>query len=74
MSGLWLKRRLAAGQSSQGAVNLSVSQTAERSPRSKARIAGVFYLLTILTGPFAFFFRGRCARLCCSPRPGAISP
>lgn len=58
MSGLWLKRRLAAGQSSQGAVNLSVSQTAERSPRSKARIAGVFYLLTILTGTFAFIFQG----------------
>ena len=28
-------------------------QTAEQSPRTKARIAGIFYLLTILTGAFA---------------------
>ncbi len=31
---------------------------AELSPRSKARIAGVFYLLTILTGAFAAVFAG----------------
>jgi len=29
------------------------------SPRSKARIAGVFYLLNILTGAFALVFAGR---------------
>lgn len=34
------------------------AQTAERSPRSKARIAGIFYLLTILTGSFALLFDG----------------
>jgi hypothetical protein len=34
------------------------AQTAERSPRSKARIAGIFYLLTILTGSFALLFHG----------------
>ncbi len=32
---------------------------AEASPRFKARIAGVFYLLTILTGAFAAVFAGR---------------
>ena len=32
---------------------------AEASPRFKAKIAGVFYLLTILTGVFALFLRGR---------------
>ena len=32
---------------------------AEASPRFKARIAGVFYLLTFLTGGFALFVRGR---------------
>jgi len=31
----------------------------EASPRSKARIAGVFYLLTILTGAFAAFAGGK---------------
>ena len=31
----------------------------EASPRSKARIAGVFYLLTILTGAFAAFISGK---------------
>ena len=31
----------------------------ERSPRSLARIAGVFYLLTFLTGGIALFVRGR---------------
>ena len=32
---------------------------AEASPRFKARMAGVFYVLTILTGVFALFVRGR---------------
>jgi hypothetical protein len=32
---------------------------AETSPRFKARIAGVFYLLTFLTGGVALFVRGR---------------
>jgi len=32
---------------------------AEASPRFKARIAGVFHLLTILTGAFAVVFAGR---------------
>ncbi|HYM78236.1 MAG TPA: DUF4386 domain-containing protein [Candidatus Dormibacteraeota bacterium] len=32
---------------------------AEPSPRFRARIAGVFYLLTFLTGGFALFTRGR---------------
>ena len=31
----------------------------EASPRSKARLAGVFYLLTILTGAFAAFISGK---------------
>jgi len=34
-------------------------QITEASPRFKARIAGVFYLLTFLTGGFALFVRGR---------------
>jgi cbb3-type cytochrome oxidase subunit 3 len=58
MPSLWLERRLATGSSSQGTVNALTAQTAERSPRSKARIAGIFYLLTILTGAFAFIFQG----------------
>ena len=33
-------------------------QPAELSPRTKARIAGVFYLLTILTGAFALAVNG----------------
>jgi hypothetical protein len=33
-------------------------QTAEQSARTKARIAGVFYLLTILTGAFALVVNG----------------
>jgi hypothetical protein len=33
-------------------------QTAEESPRAKARIAGIFYLLTILTSVFALFVTG----------------
>jgi len=33
--------------------------TFETSPRLKARIAGVFYLLTFLTGGVALFVRGR---------------
>lgn len=33
-------------------------QVAEASPRRKARIAGVFYLLTILTGALAAFAKG----------------
>ena len=33
-------------------------QTAEQSPRTKARIAGVSYLLTILTGAFALVANG----------------
>jgi uncharacterized protein DUF4386 len=34
-------------------------QVAEASPRRKARIAGAFYLLTILTGAFAAFVSGK---------------
>ena len=34
------------------------AQRAGRSPRTKARIAGLFYLLTILTGAFALVFHG----------------
>jgi hypothetical protein len=34
-------------------------QVAEASLRRKARIAGVFYLLTILTGAFAAFVSGK---------------
>ena len=34
------------------------AHTADRSPRSKARVAGIFYLLTILTGSLAFVFHG----------------
>jgi hypothetical protein len=33
-------------------------QTAERSPRTRARIAGIFYLLTILTGALALSATG----------------
>lgn len=36
-----------------------VKRTPETSPRLKARIAGLFYLLTILTGAFAAFISGR---------------
>ena len=36
-----------------------MERIAETSPRLKARIAGVFYLLNILTGAFALFVRGR---------------
>jgi hypothetical protein len=36
-----------------------MERIAEASPRFKARIAGVFYLLTFLTGGAAFFVRGR---------------
>jgi hypothetical protein len=36
-----------------------MERIAETSPRFKARIAGVFYLLTILTGGFALFVSGR---------------
>jgi hypothetical protein len=34
------------------------AQTTELSPRTKARIAGIFYLLTILTGSFALLAHG----------------
>ena len=34
------------------------AQTTERSPRTKARIAGIFYLLTIVTGAFALVVHG----------------
>jgi hypothetical protein len=37
---------------------VSTDQIAEASPRFKARIAGVFYLLTFLTGGAALFLRG----------------
>jgi hypothetical protein len=36
-----------------------MERIAEGSPRFKARIAGVFYLLVFLTGGFALFVRGR---------------
>jgi hypothetical protein len=36
-----------------------MERIAEASPRLKARIAGVFYLLTFLTGAVALFVRGR---------------
>jgi hypothetical protein len=36
-----------------------MERTADASPRSRARIAGVFYLLTFMTGGFAVFVRGR---------------
>jgi len=36
----------------------STAQNAERSPRTKARIAGTFYLLTILTGSFTLLVQG----------------
>jgi len=36
-----------------------MEQIADASPRLKARIAGVFWLLTILTGAFAAFFSRR---------------
>jgi hypothetical protein len=36
-----------------------MERIAEASPRLKARIAGVFYLLTFLTGGAALFVRGR---------------
>jgi hypothetical protein len=36
-----------------------MERIAEASPRRKARIAGVFYLLTFLTGAFAAFASGR---------------
>ena len=36
-----------------------MERIAEASPRFKARIAGVFYLLTFLTGGFAIIVRGR---------------
>jgi hypothetical protein len=36
-------------------------RTAERSPQTKARIAGLFYLLTILTGASALFVSGPMA-------------
>ena len=36
-----------------------MERIAEVSPRLKARIAGVFYLLTFLTGGVALFVRGR---------------
>jgi hypothetical protein len=44
-------------------MNMSAAEMTERireaSPRFKARVAGVFYLLTFLTAGFAFFVRGR---------------
>ncbi len=36
-----------------------MERIAEASPRFKARIAGVFYLLTFLIGVVAFFASGR---------------
>ena len=35
-----------------------IEQSAEQSPRTKGRIAGIFYLLTILTGAFALVAKG----------------
>jgi len=36
-----------------------MQQMAETSPRFKAGITGVFYLVTILTGGVVLFFQGR---------------
>jgi len=36
-----------------------MGRTAEESPSFKARIAGAFYLLNILTGALALFVKGR---------------
>ena len=36
-------------------------QTAEGSPHDHAAFVGFYYLLTILTGAFVLFFRGRLA-------------
>lgn len=38
---------------------IMTERIAEASPRLKASIAGVFYLLTFLTGGVALFVRGR---------------
>jgi Domain of unknown function (DUF4386) len=40
---------------------VAMERTAEASPRFKARIAGFFWLMTILTGAFALFVGGRFA-------------
>jgi hypothetical protein len=39
--------------------DVTMERIAEASPRFKARIAGLFYLLTFLTGGVALFVRGR---------------
>src|SRR5262249_29933762 len=42
-----------------GRLRKMVEEVKEASPRFKARMAGVFYLLTFVTGMLALFFRGR---------------
>jgi hypothetical protein len=45
-----------------------MERIAEAAPRFKARIAGVFYLLTFLTGAFALVFvSGRLGSRTCKP-------
>jgi multisubunit Na+/H+ antiporter MnhF subunit len=36
-------------------------QRISEAPRSKDRLVGIYYLLTILTGAFVLFFHGRSA-------------
>jgi hypothetical protein len=38
-----------------------MERIAEASPRLQAKFVGVYYLITILTGAFILFFRGRSA-------------
>jgi hypothetical protein len=38
-----------------------MERIAEASPRLQAKLVGVYYLITILTGAFILFFHGRSA-------------